>query len=121
MHLKMSIILIQMGGNANVVCDPLRKNVSTAKDMPTPRKYFGVAVVNDILYVIGGKSEEKDSSLNQQYIPIGYHGTLPSTDASFKPFLIFVALILIISIVVHRLFFYHKKRKKQIETILRRI
>lgn len=50
-------------------------------DVPSSRVDFGVAVVNDLLYVIGGHLCSilgllSSSSLNEQYTPIGY-GTVP--------------------------------------------
>jgi len=86
----------------NRVYDPVRNAWSTAKVMPTARTHFGVAVVDDVLYVIGGILDvrwedvpEKIPSLtmgpngeliyihfpsqpfvptaiNEQYVPIGY-------------------------------------------------
>jgi hypothetical protein len=49
---------------------------ATATAMPTYRYDFGVAVVNDVLYVIGGylrsSSDVTPTAVNEQYIPIGY-------------------------------------------------
>jgi N-acetylneuraminic acid mutarotase len=47
--------------------------------MPTARGYLGVAVVDDVLYAIGGTGwnyEEPPVSVNEKYTPIGY-GTVP--------------------------------------------
>lgn len=49
---------------------------STVSSMPTPRVYLGVAVVDDILYAIGGWDGEDWLDVNEQYIPVGY-GTVP--------------------------------------------
>jgi len=67
------------------VYDPETDTWITANPMPAKRSHFGVAVLNDILYVIGGyfyPSYLKDgvviqrprtlSGMNEQYIPIGY-------------------------------------------------
>jgi len=47
-----------------------------ATAMPTYHKDFGVAVVNDVLYVIGGyirsSGDSMPTAVNEQYIPIGY-------------------------------------------------
>jgi len=45
-----------------------------------PRWSLGVAVVNDELYVIGGKTEEgySFSAVNEKYTPIGYVPEFPS-------------------------------------------
>jgi hypothetical protein len=49
---------------------------ATATAMPTYRYDFGVAVVNDVLYVIGGYIRSSHdvipTAVNEQYIPIGY-------------------------------------------------
>jgi hypothetical protein len=44
--------------------------------MPTGRLYSGVAVVNDVLYAIGGFDGENWLNANEEYLPVGY-GTLP--------------------------------------------
>ncbi len=49
---------------------------STAAAMPTPRVYLGVAVVDDILYAIGGFDSKNWLNVNEQYMPLGY-GTVP--------------------------------------------
>jgi len=64
--------------------------------MPTGRYDVGVAVADDLLYVIGGYTTEFSSqgvnpnptytysALNQQYTPIGY-GTIPPTISVLSP------------------------------------
>jgi hypothetical protein len=61
------------------VYDPEADAWTTATPMPTGRMDFGVAVVDDVLYVIGGYSYTSDRydsvrpvAVNEQYIPIGY-------------------------------------------------
>jgi len=49
---------------------------STVTSMLTPRVYLAVAIVDDILYAIGGWDGEKWLDVNEQYIPVGY-GTVP--------------------------------------------
>jgi N-acetylneuraminic acid mutarotase len=68
----------------NRVYDPVSSVWSYAKDMPTLRKGFDIAVVDDIIYVIGGYTSNDFSlftggtivpiALNEQYVPIGYGG-----------------------------------------------
>jgi len=75
-----------LGITSNDVYDPVNNVWSFAKAMSTERASFGVAVVNDVLYVIGGYTSTDfhsigstmiPSALNEQYVPIGYNGTLP--------------------------------------------
>jgi hypothetical protein len=49
------IELFASGGNQ--VYDPTTDSWSTGADMPTARGRLGVAVVNDILFAIGGTGE----------------------------------------------------------------
>jgi N-acetylneuraminic acid mutarotase len=49
---------------------------SKGASMPTARAYLGVAVVNDVLYAIGGFDGTNWLSTVEQYTPIGY-GTAP--------------------------------------------
>jgi hypothetical protein len=64
--------------SANWVYDPEKDTWSTVNNMPTYREQFGVAVVDDVLYVIGGKDAFGYDifSVNEQYIPKGYKGVL---------------------------------------------
>jgi hypothetical protein len=63
----------------NQVYDPMADAWSTATAMPALRRDFGVVVVDEVLYVIGGYSyttNRYDSvgpiAVNEQYYPIGY-------------------------------------------------
>ena len=66
--------------SVNQVYDPKTDTWSTATAMPTNRSDFGVVVVNDILYAIGGYLRLSRgitlTAVNEQYTPIGY-GTPP--------------------------------------------
>jgi hypothetical protein len=67
------------------VYDPVNDVWSTAKTMLIPRYAFGVAVVDDVLYAIGGSTPNTGVeflSVNEQYIPIGYNATLPPVASS---------------------------------------
>jgi len=57
----------------NRVYDVSGDSWSDGAGMLTPRLGFGVAVVDDIVYVVGGRTDyEFVSALNEAYIPIGY-------------------------------------------------
>jgi hypothetical protein len=63
------------------VYNPSNNSWSTGASMPTARAYLGVAVVNDVLYAIGGFNDQNGLNtlgLNtvEEYTPIGY-GTAP--------------------------------------------
>jgi hypothetical protein len=49
---------------------------STVDPMPTPREYLGVAVVNDVLYAVGGFDGTNWLNTNEQFKPVGY-GSVP--------------------------------------------
>lgn len=83
----------------NQVYDPKTDTWTTAAAMPTIRIDFGVAVVNDTLYAIGGllvsytydstgkyiqSSQATPTNINEQYIPLGY-GTLHPEIRIFAP------------------------------------
>jgi N-acetylneuraminic acid mutarotase len=60
----------------NQVYDPKADAWATAAVMPTKRSDFGVVVVNDILYAIGGYRRSSryvtPVAVNERYTPIGY-------------------------------------------------
>jgi N-acetylneuraminic acid mutarotase len=56
--------------------DPSGNAWSTVAAMPTSRVYLALAVVDDILYAIGGLDGETWLDVTEQYIPVGY-GTVP--------------------------------------------
>jgi N-acetylneuraminic acid mutarotase len=103
---------------------------STTKSMTTPRVAFSVAVVDDVLYAIGGAVPNTGVtflSVNEQYIPLGYHGTpspvpspvtspsaTPDSSDASKSFLIYIvvaALVVIIFGIVAALLLFKKGKK----------
>jgi hypothetical protein len=67
----------------NRVYDPRTDYWWAAADMLTPRFHFGIAVVNDTFYVIGGHTYSFPGNyapvaLNEQYVPMGYGTPDPS-------------------------------------------
>jgi len=62
----------------NYVYDPEGDVWSMGTSMSTPRYSLGVAVVNDTLYAIGGKSGDNYLTVNEKYTPLGYIPEFPS-------------------------------------------
>ena len=117
--------------------NPLSGTWENVKDDPTPRAKVGVAIVDDVLYVIGGlvlvgtDGQKVATAVNEQYVPIGYNGVLPSATASavpptssnslatsepepYKPHstcLIAVIVVLTVCVIMTALFFHLKKRE----------
>jgi hypothetical protein len=65
------------------VYDPQTDNWTFGVDVPTERYNFGVAVINDTIYAIGGHTCDfiglfAPSAANEQYTPIGYIPEFPS-------------------------------------------
>jgi hypothetical protein len=77
----------------NRVYDPTTDTWTIGVPVPTERRGFGVVVLNDILYVIGGFTETFDMfwnsnitlyATNEQYTPFGY-GTVPPVVSAVSP------------------------------------
>ena len=63
------------------VYDPLTDSWSNGTSMPFPRGRFGVAVVDDIVYAIGGSGRLSSGTpvgVNERYTPFGYRSPLPT-------------------------------------------
>jgi len=75
----------------NQVYNPVKDSWLVGAPIPTSRYGFGVAVVNDVFYVIGGLTETFDMfwnsnttwyATNEQYTPFGYGTPDPSYDGT---------------------------------------
>jgi N-acetylneuraminic acid mutarotase len=82
---KMIYLFSGMGGQANIatnltqVYDPETDTWTTGTPIPTPRWALGVAVVNDELYAIGGRTgADTFSAANERYTPADYIPEFPS-------------------------------------------
>jgi N-acetylneuraminic acid mutarotase len=62
--------------NATYAYDFERNVWSSGALMPTARAYLGLAVVDDVLYAIGGFDGLNLLDVNERYMPLGY-GTVP--------------------------------------------
>lgn len=76
--------IYRIGGLGEVltqIFDPATQSWSTGAAMPTPRRFLSVAVVDDLLYVIGGENNEGSgttlSNANERYTPLGYTSLPP--------------------------------------------
>jgi hypothetical protein len=67
------------------IFDPKTETWSTGAAMPTPRQFFSVAIVDDLLYAIGGENLSGmviHYDVNERYTPFGYGTPDPSYDAA---------------------------------------
>ena len=60
------------GLTQNFAYDPQTDSWSNAASLSSPRAGFGVAVVDDLIYAIGGTDGWNALTLNQQFTPLGY-------------------------------------------------
>ena len=90
------------------VYDPVADVWSTARASSVLFDLCCVVNVDDILYVIGG-------SVNERYIPLGYHGTVAPdlSKFSFLTYPFIVTIVLTVCIVTGVVVFYFKKRNKK--------
>ena len=116
----------------NQAYDPITNTWTEATPMPTTRTFFGVAVVNDTLYAIGGllvsytydstgkyiqSARATPTNINEQYIPLGY-GTLQPTTSPTPTVPEFpswaIPLLLTIVLATAGLLVYHQKTQTQL-------
>jgi N-acetylneuraminic acid mutarotase len=85
MHAPKRIYFLSEDGN--YVYNPANDSWTAGTATPTARGYAGVAVINDIIYVVGGVTFQYSAgymgptAVNEQYTPIGY-GTVQPANAS---------------------------------------
>ena len=110
-----------IGGKRNLdpidlvrVYDPETDTWIRGTSMPTPRYSLGVAVVNDVLYAIGGVINYPAyvTAVNEQYTPFGY-GTVPQQSEPFPT--TWIAAAIAIVVVVGAALVYFTKIKKTTE------
>jgi N-acetylneuraminic acid mutarotase len=79
--------------------DPTVNTWSTGTSIPTPRYELGVAVINDELYAIGGRTgEDNYSTVNEKYTPTEYIPEFPS----LTPLLIMLIAVVAITVIYSR-------------------
>jgi len=78
--------------------DPEANTWTTGTPIPTPRYELGVAVIDDELYAIGGKTEiDNYSAINEKYTPVDYIPEFPT----WTPLLL-VLCIVAVAVVIYR-------------------
>jgi hypothetical protein len=87
---------------------------SQGATMPTNRVYMGLAVVNDLLYAIGGSARSNNGTVyavNERYTPFGFSGQYPESSASSLSSVVIVAGVAVAGtvIVVTGVMVYHFK------------
>jgi N-acetylneuraminic acid mutarotase len=111
------------GSNQNFAYDPQADVWINATLMPTARHNPAVAVVNDLLYVIGGR-DFYALQANEQYIPIGYVATSsPSPSPSPPPetanpitiYLIATVAVTIAIVAIAEMIAQRKNKKQQLK------
>jgi hypothetical protein len=85
---RIYILGLPSSSPSTLVYDPSNDSWSLGAGAPTNRYNFGVAVVNDTLYAIGGHTYDWINyaavAVNEQYTPFGY-GTVPPEIAVVSP------------------------------------
>ena len=82
----------------NQVYDPETDTWSLSTQMPTPRYSMGIAVVNDILYAIGGYDGSDPRTENEKYTPAGYIPEFPF----WTPLLIMLVAVMAVAVIYKR-------------------
>jgi N-acetylneuraminic acid mutarotase len=96
------------------IYDPVSDKWSNGTSLPTPRGYAGVAVVDDLFYVVGGETFPPEgvgtmspTAANEQYTPFGYRAVsssspslTPSPSVPEMSLLVAVAVVTVVSVVV---------------------
>jgi hypothetical protein len=101
------------------VYDPVSDSWVNGTGVPTGRMMPGIVVADDILYIIGGLDQGTSLSVNEQYIPFGYHGTLPSGSGfsldNLTSIVVLTVVAAVIVVVAVLLLLFFKKRTKPVK------
>jgi N-acetylneuraminic acid mutarotase len=119
-------IYVLLGGSGfNQIYDPDEDSWSLGASMPNAesnRLCLAVAVVDDMIYAVGGSNTNDPGAFNilvanDQYTPIGYGTATPESTTTAEPFpttLIIVSAVAVAAIVGLGLLVYFKKRQHHI-------
>ncbi|MFA5364835.1 MAG: kelch repeat-containing protein [Candidatus Bathyarchaeia archaeon] len=80
--------------NSTFVYDPENDTWTTGSPFLPPRYAFGVAVINDLIYVIGGYNKTTGFALNERYTPADYIPEFPAW--VMLPLLLVVSLFVVL-------------------------
>jgi N-acetylneuraminic acid mutarotase len=104
--------------NLTQVYDPKDDLWTLGAQMPTARNSLAVAVVDDLLYAIGGSPHPWDSFMtSEQYTPFGYEAVQPSSTPepqsdSFPTTLVLVSAFTVTTLGIGLLFYFKKRHAK---------
>jgi N-acetylneuraminic acid mutarotase len=102
-------------GSLNLIYDPASGNWSSGRNMLTAKNGFAVAVVEDVLYVIGGAvvngGDGYALNATELYVPIGYK-TVQSANSQPFPTTLIAGAVVAATVVGLSLLFYFRKRKQ---------
>lgn len=97
------------GENNTQVYDPTSNTWTKGTDMPTARSSMAVAVVDDLIYIIGGNPTFLTvTDANEQYTPFGY-GTPQPTLTPIPEFSSSIAILSIMITIAPTLYYYRRK------------
>jgi hypothetical protein len=103
--------------NLNQIYDPETDSWAAGAPMPTARFDFGVAVVNDAIYAMGGTIPSNvngtPTAVNEEYFPVGYQGQTPSVPEISFSATITVLVIVTFSVVVAKSVLVAKKKHRR--------
>ncbi|MCL1970517.1 MAG: hypothetical protein FWF66_03555 [Candidatus Bathyarchaeota archaeon] len=111
-----NVYVFSGGTSTTLRYEPTTDTWSAVAPMTSTRLSFGVANIDDVLYVIGGLDSELETlSTNEQYIPIGYN-----TTPSHKPYLIYIiatatALVVLTVVIICVILLSIKKKRRQMK------
>ncbi len=104
------------GVNTNRIYDPQSNNWTIGALMPTTRGALSVAVVNDIVYALGGTDnfpnpQAGTKAANEEYFPSGYSELLPSSNNLSSIYIVVtVAVFAVIAVAVVVIIRKHRNR-----------